>query len=111
ALALDVHRIEHLIDHFARLETAGKLNQPVGERRFAMVDMGNDREIADVANGSRAHGAQITSGHGGGKSLTTNLRNSCPAAAVRRAASLRPHPRLKANAPARSRGWPGQTRS
>ncbi len=62
ALALDVHRIEHLLDHLARLEPAGELNEPVGERRFAVVDMGDDREIADVGDGDRAHGAQITSG-------------------------------------------------
>jgi hypothetical protein len=56
ALALDIHRIQHLIDHFARFERAGKLNQPVGKRRFAVVDMGDDREVADVCDGNRAHG-------------------------------------------------------
>jgi hypothetical protein len=29
--------------------------------------MGNNREITDVGDGARAHGAQITSGQGGGK--------------------------------------------
>ena len=48
ALALDIHGIEHLFDHFARFEPAGELDQPVGERRFAVVDMGDDREIADI---------------------------------------------------------------
>ena len=57
ALALDVHRIEHLLDHLARLEPAGELDQPVGERRLAVVDMGDDREIADVVDGDRRHGA------------------------------------------------------
>ena len=56
ALALDIHRIEHLFDHFARFERAGELDQPVGERRFAVVDMGDDREIADICDGYRAHG-------------------------------------------------------
>ncbi len=67
ALALDVHGIEHLIDHFARLEAAGQLDQPVGERRFAVVDMGNNREITDVGDGARGHGAQITSAPRSGK--------------------------------------------
>ena len=62
ALALDIHGIEHLLDHLARLEPAGELNQPVGQRRFAVVDMGDDREIADVFDGRRGHAAQITSG-------------------------------------------------
>ncbi len=67
ALALDVHRIEHLLDHLARLKPAGELDQPVGERRFAVVDMGDNREIADVFDGDRGHAAQITSGVGSGK--------------------------------------------
>ena len=62
ALALDVHGIEHLLDHLARLEPAGELNEPVGERRFAVVDVGDDREIADAIDGRRGHAAQITSG-------------------------------------------------
>ena len=48
---------EHLLLHLAQLEPAGGLDQPVGERRFAMVDMGDDGEIADMVEGR---------GHGGG---------------------------------------------
>jgi hypothetical protein len=50
ALFLDVHIVENLLlaGHLARVEAAGELDQPVGERRFAMVDMGDDGEIADV---------------------------------------------------------------
>ncbi len=42
---------EHLLLHLARLEAAGGLDQPVGERRLAVIDMGDDREIADVVEG------------------------------------------------------------
>ena len=59
ALALDVHGIEHLLLHLALLQPAGELDQPVGEGRLAVVDMGDDGEIADVADGS-LHGRQIT---------------------------------------------------
>ena len=48
ALALDVHRIEHLLDHVALRHGSGLLDQPVGERRLAVVDMGDDGEVADV---------------------------------------------------------------
>ncbi len=48
ALALEVHGIEHLGLHFARGEGSGELQQAVGERGFAVVDMRDDREIADV---------------------------------------------------------------
>jgi hypothetical protein len=34
--------------HLAQFEPAGELDQPVGKRRLAMVDMGNDGEVADV---------------------------------------------------------------
>ncbi len=80
ALALDIHGIEHLLDHFARFEPAGELNQPVGERRFAVVDMGDDREIADVFDGVGGHGAQITPACRSGKRLAVSRhpRTSSP---------------------------------
>ena len=49
ALALEVHRVEHLRFHLARLQRAGDLEEPVGQRRLAVVDVGDDREVADVA--------------------------------------------------------------
>ena len=48
ALLLDLHIVEHLARHLARGQPAGRLDQPVGERRFPMVDMGDDGEIADA---------------------------------------------------------------
>ncbi len=47
ALALDVHGIEHLAFHFAGVQPAAALDQAVGERRLAVVDMRDDREIAN----------------------------------------------------------------
>jgi len=46
--ALEVHRVENLLLHVAVGDGAAKLDQPVGQRRFAVVDMGDDGEIADV---------------------------------------------------------------
>src|SRR6202040_4014702 len=65
ALALDVHGIEHLLDHLALGEAAGELDQPVGQGRFAVVDMRDDREVADVVDGGRRHGARLSIGWGG----------------------------------------------
>ena len=48
ALALDVHAVEHLILHLALRERARALDEPVGDRRLAVVDMRDDREIADI---------------------------------------------------------------
>ena len=53
ALALQFHAVEHLLAHLARLEPAAGLDQPVGQGRFAVIDMGDDREIADL--GERGH--------------------------------------------------------
>ena len=49
ALALQVHAVEHLRFHLAGLEGAGDFEEAVGERRLAVVDVGDDREVADVA--------------------------------------------------------------
>ena len=54
ALALDVHRVQHLRGHLARLERAAALDQPVGQRRLAVVDMRDDGEVADA--GEVGHG-------------------------------------------------------
>ena len=59
ALALDIHGIEHLFLHLARLQAAGGLDQTVGQRRFAMVDMRNNGEVADVGNRDGCHGRGI----------------------------------------------------
>ncbi len=47
ALPLEVHRVEDLRLHLARLHRAGQFEKPVGERRLAVVDVGDDREVAD----------------------------------------------------------------
>ncbi len=46
ALALQVHRVQHLSLHLARRQRAGKLQQTVGKRALPMIDMGDDREIS-----------------------------------------------------------------
>ena len=48
ALPLNVHGVENLLLHLAVLEAAAQLDQPVGKGRLAVVDMRDDREIADV---------------------------------------------------------------
>ena len=53
ALALEVHRVEHLRLHFLRVDGAGDLEDAVGQRRLAVVDVGDDREVADVVHRSR----------------------------------------------------------
>ena len=49
ALALQVHRIEHLLLHFAHGKRPGQLQQPVGQRGFPVINMRNNRKIADVS--------------------------------------------------------------
>ena len=48
ALALEIHRVEHAILHLALGQAAAILDEPIGERRLAMVDVGDDREVAYV---------------------------------------------------------------
>ena len=48
ALALDIHIVEDLLGHLALGQPSAHLNQAVGDGRLAMVDMRDNREIADV---------------------------------------------------------------
>src|SRR5262249_5196194 len=45
AFALELHGVEHLILHLARLEAAGELDQAVRQRGLAVIDVSNDRKI------------------------------------------------------------------
>ena len=47
ALALDVHAIEVLGAHVAVADDSGHLQHAVGQGRFAVVDVGDDAEVAD----------------------------------------------------------------
>ena len=54
ALALEVHRVEQLRAVVAGVDRAGDLEDAIGQRRLPMVDVGDDREVADVGGG-RCH--------------------------------------------------------
>jgi hypothetical protein len=45
---LDVHRVQNLRFHIARLKTATALDQTVSKCGFAVVNVGNDGKISDV---------------------------------------------------------------
>ena len=47
-LFLDVHRVEHLLAHLAVGQAAAAGNEAVGQSGLAMVDVRDDRKIADV---------------------------------------------------------------
>ena len=49
ALALDIHGVEHLAAHLARVEATAELDEAVGQGGLAVVDMGDDRDVADAA--------------------------------------------------------------
>jgi hypothetical protein len=47
AFALEIHRVQHLLLHLARGQAATALDEPVRQRRFAVVDVSNDGKVAD----------------------------------------------------------------
>jgi len=47
-LTLDVHVVEQLVAEVAVLDHARVLDEPVGQGRLAVVDVGDDAEVADV---------------------------------------------------------------
>jgi len=52
AFALELHRIEHLFVHLAFRESPAQLDEPVGEGRFAVVNVCDDGEITYVPHES-----------------------------------------------------------
>ena len=50
ALALDIHSVEQLRLHVALVNGMGELENAVADRGLAMVDVRNNREVADVGN-------------------------------------------------------------
>ena len=97
ALALEIHRVEELGAHVARVDGTGHLEQAVGEGRLPVVDMGDDAEAADAAElgqevHSRGRGA-IGSGTGSAASLprfqTSRETGIWPTSSLRRSATGR----------------------
>jgi hypothetical protein len=47
ALALEIHRVEHLRFHLTGLKGPGELEEPIGKGRLSVIDMGDNGEIPD----------------------------------------------------------------
>ena len=48
AFAFEVHIVKRLVLHVALADGVGILQQTVSERAFAVVNVGNDAEVADI---------------------------------------------------------------
>src|SRR3989449_7331544 len=48
ALALELHVVEELRGHLARRDRAGRLEDAIRERGLPVIDVGDDREVADA---------------------------------------------------------------
>ena len=48
ALALEIHRVEHLRLHLACLQGPGRLEKAIGQRRLAVIDVRDDGKIANA---------------------------------------------------------------
>jgi len=60
-LALNIHAVEVLLALIAGRNQAGQAQDAVGQGRFAVVDMGDDAEIADVVHALPGARAPISS--------------------------------------------------
>src|SRR4029453_10482462 len=63
ALALEIHGVEELLGHLALGQGPGAFEKAVRERRLAVVDVGDDREISDVVHRSGRE-TRRAQGHG-----------------------------------------------
>ena len=57
-LPLQVHRVEDLARHLPGIDRVGRLEEPVRERRLAVIDVGDDREVAEALLGD-CHGGGV----------------------------------------------------
>jgi hypothetical protein len=48
AFAFELHRVQQLLAHLSARDGLGQLEDPVGKRRLPVVDVGDDREVADA---------------------------------------------------------------
>ena len=49
AFPLEIHRVEQLLAHLAAGDGLGQLEDAIGKRRLAVVDVRDDREVADLS--------------------------------------------------------------
>ena len=104
ALALELHRVEELRPVLGA-DGARQLEQPVGERRLAVVDVGDDREVADPVHGveglSMARGPSERPAEAPQASRRRTSRQICSASGIRSrviAAAYTRRPRRQAGA-------------
>ncbi len=76
ALPLDVHRVEVLGPHVAHLDGPGQLEEPVGQRRLPVVDVGDDRDAAELFQGG--HRRILADGRGDPPPQGRRSTDSCP---------------------------------
>jgi hypothetical protein len=53
AFPLNIHIVQNLILKISFVTDAGKLNQAVGKRGFAVVNMSNDAEVSNIFHSSQ----------------------------------------------------------
>ena len=49
--ALEVHRVQHLAGHLARVDSVRQLEEAIGQRGLAVIDVGDDRKVAQAVLG------------------------------------------------------------
>jgi hypothetical protein len=55
-LPLEIHGVEDLLLELPGGQGPGQLDEPVGQGRFAVVDVGNDGEVPDILHGIAYYG-------------------------------------------------------
>src|SRR6202040_2338150 len=65
ALALQIHAVENLGLHLARIESTAFLDEAISQCRFAVVNMSNDGKIADILHLRREPALSISREPGG----------------------------------------------
>ena len=84
-LALQVHGVQDLARHLSGVDRVGQLEQPIGEGRLAVVDVGDDREVAQSSLRDLAGqvGAEAVAGEPSANVTASDTGSDRPAARAR----------------------------
>ena len=78
-LALEVHRVQDLARHLPGVDGVGHLEQAIGQGRLAVVDVGDDAEVAQALLGDHGSSGQGSTAKAVGRSRSVASGPSWPA--------------------------------